>query len=88
MGQRPLHTLGMMEAGRLSEQKQSVLLCAITPASANGLQAEDEEVGPRPRHEVWKAVQRLGQMVNVAGGFTPQEPLSKNADRMLGLRQK
>jgi hypothetical protein len=77
-----------MEAGRLSEQKQSVLLCVITPASAHGLQAEDEEVGPRPRHEVWKAVQRLGQVMNVAGGLTPQEQLSKNADRMLGLRQK
>ena len=49
---------------------------------------EEEEVGPRPRHAAWKAVQRLGQMVNVAGGLTPQDPLSKNAERMLGLKQK
>ncbi len=87
-GQAPMHTLGTMEARRLSEQKQSVLLVAITPVSANGLQAVDEEVGPRPRHLLWKAVQRLGQVVNVAGALTPQEPLSEKDDRMLGCRQK
>jgi hypothetical protein len=77
-----------MEAMRLSEQKQSVLLAAITPVAANDWQAEDAEVVPRPRQERWKAVQRLGQVVKVAGGLTPQEPLSEKDDRMLGFRQK
>ncbi len=83
-----MHTLGMIEAGRLSEQKQSALLAAFTPEAANVLQVVAEIVGPRPRHEVWKAVQRLMQGENEAGPSTPQDPLSENAARMLGCRQK